>query len=123
MKILFWRIYWQANVRLRLKTPGFTRVLKKHTDEMEAIHNVSLGLTGSLQLQEILNIILRSIIKFLNDAQDSHIFLYREDKLEFGAAIWADGKVGSSVFQSSSSWAYLYQLLRQAKMIVIVPDY
>ena len=94
--------------------------LKKHTDEMEAIHSVSLGLTGSLQLQEILNVILRSVIKFMNDAQDSHIFLYKEDKLAFGAAIWADGKVGVP-FSNPRPHGLTYMVARQAKL-VIVPD-
>jgi len=91
--------------------------LKKHTDEMEAIHSVSLGLTGSLQLQEILNIILRSVLKFMNDAQDSHIFLYKDGKLEFGAAIWADGRVGIP-FSHPRPQGLTYTVARQGKMVI-----
>ena len=92
--------------------------LKKHNDEMEAIHGVSLGLTGSLQLQEILNVILSSVLKFMNDAQDSHIFLYKEGKLEFGAAIWADGKVGIP-FSNPRPQGLTYTVARQGKMVIV----
>ena len=94
--------------------------LKRHSNEMESIYQVSLGLTGSLQLEEILNVILRSIIKFMSDAQDSHVFLYDEDKLEFGAAIWADGKTGIP-FSDPRPHGLTYTVAREGKTIII-PD-
>lgn len=68
--------------------------LKKHSEEMDAIYQVSLGLTASLELEKVLNVILRSAFKLLKGAQDAHIFLYQQGKLEFGAALWASGQVG-----------------------------
>ncbi len=67
---------------------------EKRTAELEAVHQASLGLTSSLELEDVLEAILTNTLKLLPNAQDAHIYLYHadDDTLTFGSALWAGGK-------------------------------
>ncbi len=60
--------------------------------ELEALHKASLSLTASLDLGMLLNAILESALQLSKDALDAHIYLYENNKLEFGAVLWKDGR-------------------------------
>ncbi|MDD5468728.1 MAG: GAF domain-containing protein [Anaerolineales bacterium] len=65
--------------------------------ELEALHQASLSLTGSLELEEVLDAILETALKLFPGANNGHIFLYNAEsgnRLSFGAALWADGRRG-----------------------------
>jgi len=66
---------------------------------LEALRQASLSLTSSLELQAVLDAILKSALKLLGDATNGHIFLYSEDegRLNFGASLWSDGRYGEPV--------------------------
>jgi PAS domain S-box-containing protein len=66
----------------------------KRAAELEAVRQASLGLTASLELPEVLDAILQSVLDLLPDVQNGHIFLYNAEdgsQLKFGAAMWAEG--------------------------------
>jgi diguanylate cyclase (GGDEF)-like protein len=66
----------------------------QRANELEAIYQASLSLTASLDLGQVLDAILESTLSLMKNAQDAHIFLYDEDVLKFGSALWADGTRG-----------------------------
>jgi len=68
--------------------------LQKNSLKMEAVYQASLALTGSLDLNEVLDSILQHALALMGEATDCHIFLYDETKLTFAAARWADGRTG-----------------------------
>ena len=68
-----------------------TRILAQRTEELEAVRKASLSVTASLDLQQVLNAILKSTLELLSDVEDAHIFLFQKGKLVFGAARWGDG--------------------------------
>ncbi len=63
---------------------------------MEAVRQASLSLTASLDLPDVLDLILNNVLSLLPGALDTHIFLYypEVDRLAFGAALWAGGRRG-----------------------------
>ncbi len=68
--------------------------------ELEALRQASLSLTSSLELKAVLDAILNSALRLLDDANNGHIFLYSEEeggRLTFGASLWADGRFGEPV--------------------------
>jgi diguanylate cyclase (GGDEF)-like protein len=66
--------------------------LEQRITELETLRQVSLNLTASLDLQTVLKIILESVLHLIPDVADAHIFLYENDRLNFGAALWSDGR-------------------------------
>lgn len=68
--------------------------------ELEALRQASISLTSSLELQSVLDAILKSALKLLRDANNGHIFLYSNEdggRLSFGASLWSDGRYGEPI--------------------------
>ena len=61
---------------------------RQRTGELEAVRKAALSVTASLDLQQVLNAILKSTMELLSDVQHAHIFLYQNDRLVFGVARW-----------------------------------
>jgi len=64
-------------------------------EEAESLGEIAQVLSSSLDLDEVLDAILRSTLRMLPEADNSHIFLYNSNgnsKLTFGAALWANNK-------------------------------
>ena len=65
--------------------------------ELEAVRQASLNLTASLDLQDVLDAILLSVLDLLPEVRNGHIFLFDEEWTEgltFGAAMWRDDEDG-----------------------------
>jgi len=65
---------------------------RQRATELETIHSVGLSLTASLDLKTVLENILASVFHLSPEIQDAHIYFYRNERLEFGASLWADGQ-------------------------------
>ncbi len=65
---------------------------REHAYELEAVYRASLMLTASLDLSQVLDAILQAIFNLIRDAKDAHIFLYNGQALDFGAALWWNGR-------------------------------
>ena len=63
----------------------------KRRQELEAIRKATLHLTSSLELEPVLQAILKHSLELV-EGDDARIFLYDGEKLHFGAARWADGE-------------------------------
>lgn len=63
---------------------------RRRIAELEALHRASLHLTASLELQPVLEAILRHTLELV-PADNAHVFFYDGEELSFGAAMWAGG--------------------------------
>lgn len=90
----------------------------QRTAELSAISEVSLGLTSNQSYDDVLNVILKSTLNLFQDAMDVHIFMYEKGKLNFGAAMWADGNISGSMADPRED-GLTYQVARQAKIRVV----
>jgi diguanylate cyclase (GGDEF)-like protein len=65
--------------------------LKQQTDELDALKKLSINLTSSLDLPDVLDAVVSEAVRLIENARDVNIFLYKNHKLSFGAALDADG--------------------------------
>ncbi|MCJ7626394.1 MAG: GAF domain-containing protein [Anaerolineaceae bacterium] len=93
---------------------------RQRTAELEAVWHARLSQTTSLELEDVLNAILESTLSLFSDVKDAHIFLYDQEVLSFGAAMWADGSVGEPVAMPRKNGA-TYTVARSGEWLVI-PD-
>src|SRR5512134_3692381 len=66
-------------------------ILKQQTDELDALKKLSINLTSSLDLPDVLDAVVSEAVRLIENARDVNIFLYKNHKLSFGAALDADG--------------------------------
>jgi len=93
---------------------------ERRVAELDAVREASLSLTSSLELQTVLETILEHTLKLMTGAHNTNIFLYRADKLTFGAALSTDGR-SDQPFAEPRSDGLTYTVARQGKLVV-VPD-
>jgi diguanylate cyclase (GGDEF)-like protein len=65
--------------------------IKQQADELDALKKLSLSLTSSLDLPTVLDAVVTEAMRLVKNARAAHIFLYMDDRLEFGAALNEDG--------------------------------
>src|SRR6266498_297441 len=65
--------------------------LKQQTAELDALKKLRINLTSSLDLPDVLDAVVSEAIRLIENARDVNIFLYKNHKLSFGAALNADG--------------------------------
>ncbi|MCD6554092.1 MAG: GAF domain-containing protein [Anaerolineae bacterium] len=92
---------------------------RRRRAELEALHQASLHLTSTLELQLVLEAMLDYALKLVS-ADDAHIFLYDGERLTFGAALWADGR-RQEPYAEPRPHGLTYTVARSGKRIV-VPD-
>ena len=66
-------------------------MLKQQADELDALRKLSVHLTSSLDLPDVLDAVTSEAIRFIDNSREAHIFLYKNRRLTFGAALDADG--------------------------------
>ncbi|MBW8012751.1 MAG: sensor domain-containing diguanylate cyclase [Chloroflexi bacterium] len=93
---------------------------ERRAAELEALRQASLNVTASLDLEAVLDAILESTLGLLADALDAHIFLFEDEQLIFGAALWSDGSKGE-IFAEPRPGGLTDLIAREGKAIV-VPD-
>jgi len=99
------RAYLYEDVQQRLK-------------ELETLRLASITLTSSLNLHKVLDTLLEFTLEIIDKALNTQIFLYEGDKLEFGAALWANGKQGS-VFAHPRPGGFTYTTARRGELIKV----
>ncbi len=70
---------------------------EKRITQLETLRQASLSLTASLNLQDVLDTIVKCALDLIPGANNCHIFLYTPEdggRLEFGSALWSDGRYG-----------------------------
>ena len=105
---------------LGLENARLYMAAQQRVAELEAVRQAGLGLTSSLELQAVLEAILESAIKLLDDVNDTHIFLYEDGYVIFGAAYW-DGSRQDRPWAEPRPRGFTYTVARQGELLV-VPD-
>jgi hypothetical protein len=103
---------------LALQNARLFQATQQYASEMDAVVRASLSLTSSLELREVLDVIVTSAFKMLHGANDVHVFLYQDNRLSFGSALWADAQQREA-FSEPRSDGLTYRVARSGKPIVI----
>jgi diguanylate cyclase (GGDEF)-like protein len=67
-------------------------LVRQQADELNALRNLGLNLTSSLDLQTVLDAVVTEAMRLIKNARTAHIFLYSHGKLNFGASLNAEGE-------------------------------
>src|SRR5215212_2142689 len=81
----------QNIARELINSQSLLAMLKQQTDELDALKKLSINLTSSLDLPDVLDAVVSEAMRLIENARDVNIFLYKNHKLSFGAALDADG--------------------------------
>lgn len=96
---------------------------EKRIAQLETLRQASLSLTASLDLQDVLDTIVKCALDLIPGANNCHIFLYTPEnggRLEFGAALWSNGRYGQP-FATPRLHGLTYTVARSGEAIM-VPD-
>jgi diguanylate cyclase (GGDEF)-like protein len=93
-------------------------MLKQQTDELDALKKLSINLTSSLDLPDVLDAVVTEAMRLIENARDVNIFLYKNHRLSFGAALDADG-TRNRPWSKPRSNGLTYTVAREGQMIII----
>lgn len=93
-------------------------LLKQQNDEMDALKKLSVHLTSSLDLPDVLDAVASEALRLIADARDVNIFLYKNKKLTFGAALDSDGN-NSKAWSKPRTNGLTYTVARDGEIIVV----
>jgi diguanylate cyclase (GGDEF)-like protein len=66
-------------------------LLSQQAGELDALKRISVNLTGSLDLDKVLNVVAGEAIRLVKDSRYAHIFLYQNGEIKFGTSIDSEG--------------------------------
>jgi diguanylate cyclase (GGDEF)-like protein len=92
--------------------------VQDRASELEIVRQATLSLTASLNLEELLQTILRRSLDLFNGPRDAHIFLYQGGTLTFGAAMRGDGTEGE-VWAEPREDGLTYTVARSGMPIIV----
>ncbi len=93
-------------------------MLKQQTDELDALKKLSIHLTSSLDLPDVLDAVVSEAVRLIDNARDVNIFLYKNHKLSFGAALDADG-IRNKPWSKPRPNGLTYTVARSGEMIIV----
>ena len=67
-------------------------LIQRQAAELDALKRITMNLTSSLDLQAVLDGVVKEAMQLVKNAQDAHIYLFQEEKLVFGASLKNDGE-------------------------------
>ena len=92
--------------------------LKQQTDELDALKKLSINLTSSLDLPDVLDAVVTEAMRLIENARDVNIFLYKNHKLSFGAALDSDG-TRNKPWSKPRSNGLTYTVARDGEMVIV----
>jgi len=93
-------------------------MLKQQTAELDALKKLSIDLTSSLDLPDVLDAVVSEALRLIANARDIHIFLYKNKKLSFGAALDAEGNRNQD-WSKPRAHGLTYTVARDGEMIIV----
>jgi len=97
---------------------GLLALLKQQADELDALKKLSIHLTSSLDLPDVLDAVVSEAMRLVANARDVHIFLYKNKKLTFGAALDSEGN-RNKIWAKPRSNGLTYSVARDGEMLVV----
>lgn len=93
-------------------------LLKQQIEELEALKKLSIHLTSSLDLPDVLDAVVTEAMRLIDKARDVNIFLYKNNKLSFGAALDSDG-TRNKPWSKPRSNGLTYTVARSGETIIV----
>jgi len=93
-------------------------LLKQQTDELDALKKLSLNLTSSLDLPDVLDAVVTEAMRLIENARNVNIFLYKNHRLSFGAALDSDG-TRNKPWSKPRSNGLTYAVANNGDMIIV----
>ena len=93
-------------------------MLKQQTDELDALKKLSINLTSSLDLPDVLDAVVSEAVRLIENTRDVNIFLYKNYRLSFGASLDADG-TRNKPFSKPRSNGLTYTVARKGETIIV----
>ncbi len=93
-------------------------LLKQQADELDALKKLSLNLTSSLDLQTVLEAVVSEAMRLVKNARTAHIFLFRNNLLEFGAALNYEGVRNTPVSMPRND-GMTYAVAKKGETIIV----
>jgi len=93
-------------------------MLKQQTDELDTLKKLSINLTSSLDLPDVLDAVVTEAIRLVSNARDVNIFLYKNQKLSFGAALDSEG-TRNKPWSKPRSNGLTYSVARSGETIIV----
>jgi diguanylate cyclase (GGDEF)-like protein len=93
-------------------------LLKQQTDELDTLKKLSIHLTSSLDLPDVLDAVVTEAMRLIENARDVNIFLYKNHKLSFGAALDSDG-TRNKPWSAPRSNGLTYTVARGGEVIIV----
>jgi diguanylate cyclase (GGDEF)-like protein len=93
-------------------------MLKQQTDELDALKKLSINLTSSLDLPDVLDAVVSEAMRLIENARDINIFLYKNGKLSFGAALDSDG-THNKPWSKPRSNGLTYTVASSGQMVIV----
>lgn len=90
----------------------------QQADELDALKILSLNLTASLDLPTVLDAVVKESMRLVNNARIVHIFLYINNKLEFGASLDSDGQK-NRVYSEPRKDGLTESVAQKGKVIIV----
>jgi diguanylate cyclase (GGDEF)-like protein len=92
-------------------------LLKQQAAELNTLRKLSVNLTSSLDMPTVLDAIAQEAMRLISHTRMVHIFLYRNNVLEFGAALKSDGS--TTLFSSPREGGLTYTVARSGETLVV----
>jgi len=93
-------------------------ILRQYADELNALRRISINLTSRLELKAVLETVVSEALRLIKNADDVNIFLFKEGKLSFGAALDSKGEKNHE-FATPRPNGLTATVARQKKMIMV----
>jgi diguanylate cyclase (GGDEF)-like protein len=108
----------KAIAREIINNRALLAMLKQQTDELDALKKLSINLTSSLDLPDVLDAVVSEAVRLIENARDVNIFLYKNYRLSFGASLDADG-VRNKPFSKPRSNGLTYTVARKGETVIV----
>ncbi|HTX90250.1 MAG TPA: sensor domain-containing diguanylate cyclase [Anaerolineales bacterium] len=95
-------------------------IIDRQAAELDALKRITLNLTSSLELQTVLDAVVREAMQLVRNSHEAHIYLYQDDQLTFMAALNEDGVRNEQISVPRSDG--LTTTVATRKQVVIVED-
>lgn len=93
-------------------------MLKQQTAELDALKKLSIDLTSSLDLPDVLDAVVSEALRLIANTRDAHIFLYKNKKLTFGAALNVSGNRNKD-WSKPRTHGLTYTVARDGEIIIV----
>ncbi len=108
----------QTITRELLDHQALLAILKQQTDELDALKKLSIHLTSSLDLPAVLDAVVSEAVRLIENTRDVNIFLYKNHKLSFGAALDSEG-TRNKPWSNPRSNGLTYTVARAGETMII----